>query len=56
MPEPDAEERRIDRLLQEMNIHLPDIPQDESETSEYQMFEDREFQDFLRGLKARQSR
>jgi hypothetical protein len=35
MHEQDAEEWRIDCLLKEMNIHLPEIPLDENTTAEF---------------------
>lgn len=47
MLDQDAEEWRIDCLLLEMNIHLPDIPQDEGETSEFPALKDREFQELI---------
>ena len=56
MHDPESEEWKIDRLLNELNIHLQEIPPDENETAHFVTAKDLELQSFIDGLNAQLSR
>ncbi len=56
MHDPESEEGKIDRLLNELNIHLQEIPPDESEAANFVTAKDLELQKMIDGLNEQLSR